>query len=88
MLEYMKLSQLAAFYLGIALTVISLATTLLALKYAKKLNSFAKAISLCLIAPFLACTSWLICCYFTFFVYLRYGCNRCKSTLQQTWSCS
>lgn len=59
MLEYMKLSQLAAFYLGIALTVISLATTLLALKYAKKLNSFAKAISLCLIVPFLACTSWL-----------------------------
>ena len=59
MLDFMKLSQIAALYLGIIFSVLSIATTLLAVKYAKRLNSFAKALSLGLIVPFIACASWL-----------------------------
>ncbi len=59
MLDFMKVSQIAALSLGIIFAVISIATTLLAIKYAKQLNSFAKAAALSLLAPFIACTSWM-----------------------------
>ena len=59
MLEYMTNSQIAALIVGIVFSVISIATTLLAIKYAKKINSFAKVVSLALVAPFIAFAGWL-----------------------------
>ena len=59
MLDFMKVSQIAALSLGIIFAVISIATTLLAIKYAKRLNSFAKASALSLLAPFISCISWM-----------------------------
>ena len=59
LLDLFKTSQFAALVLGIAFTLISVATTLLAFKFAKKIKSFTKAIFLILIAPFIACTAWL-----------------------------
>lgn len=59
MLDYMKLTQIIALFLGIGFTVISIVTTIIAFKYAKKIGSMAKALALCLITPFLACCAWL-----------------------------
>ena len=59
MLEYMTNSQIAALIVGIVFSVISVATTLLAVKYAKKINSFAKIVSMALVAPFIAFAGWL-----------------------------
>lgn len=59
MLDYMKLTQIIALFLGIGFTLISIATTIIALKCAKKIGSMAKAMALCLIAPFIACCAWL-----------------------------
>ena len=59
MFDYMSYSQIAALFLGIAFTVISIATTFLAVKYAKKLKSFIKTIFFTLTAPFIACIGWL-----------------------------
>ena len=57
--EYMTSSQIAALVLGIVFSIFAVATTFLAFKYAKKINSFVKAISLALVAPFLAMIAWL-----------------------------
>lgn len=57
--EYMTSSQIAALILGIVFSIIAVATTFLAFKYAKKFNSFVKAISMALVAPFLAMIAWL-----------------------------
>ena len=57
--SWMSTSQIAALISGIALTVISIATTLLAFKYAKKINSFIKVMAMSLVSPFLAMTAWL-----------------------------
>ena len=59
MLDYMKLTQIIALFLGIGFTVISIVTTIIAFKCAKKIGSMAKALALCLITPFLACCAWL-----------------------------
>ena len=59
MFDYMTDSQIAALIVGIVFSILCIATTLLAIKYAAKLNSFAKLISMALIAPFIAITGWL-----------------------------
>ena len=59
MFDYMSYSQIAALFLGIAFTVISIATTFLAVKYAKKFKSFIKTIFFSLTAPFVASVGWL-----------------------------
>lgn len=66
MFDYMSNSQIAALILGIVFSIIAIATTCLAFKYASKFNSFAKAISMALVAPFIAFVSWL----FLIFSYL------------------
>ena len=58
-LDLFKTSQFVALIIGAAFTIISIATTLLAFKYAKKLKSFTKAIILIIIAPFIASAAWL-----------------------------
>lgn len=57
--SWMTVSQTAALIIAIVLSVISVATTFLAFKYAKKINSFIKAVCMALILPFLAMASWL-----------------------------
>ncbi len=59
MFEYMTNSQIAALIVGIVFSIISIATTFLAIKYAKKINSFAKVASMALVAPFVAFAGWL-----------------------------
>lgn len=59
MFEYMTTSQIASLIIGIVFSVISIATTILAIKYAKKINSFAKSIALSLVAPTIAFIAWL-----------------------------
>ncbi len=59
MLDFMKTSQLAAFYLGLIFSILTIATTLLAFKYAKRLNSFAKTLALTLIVPMISVVCWL-----------------------------
>ena len=63
MFEYMTLSQTVAFYFGIVCSVLSVATTLLAVKYAKKMDSFVKTLLLSLTAPFVAIASWMFLCF-------------------------
>lgn len=58
-MEYMTQSQIAALIIGIVFSVISVATTILTIKNADKLNTFAKAISASIIAPFIAFVGWL-----------------------------
>ena len=58
-MEYMSQSQIAALIIGIVFSVISVATTILTIKNAEKLNTFAKAISASIIAPFIAFVGWL-----------------------------
>mgnify|MGYP005783801677 CR=1 FL=1 len=58
-MEYMTQSQIAALIIGIVFSVISVATTILTIKNAEKLNTFAKAISASIIAPFIAFVGWL-----------------------------
>ena len=58
-MEYMSQSQIAALIIGIVFSVISVATTILTIKNADKLNTFAKAISASIIAPFIAFVGWL-----------------------------
>ncbi len=57
--SYMTSSQIAALILGVIFSVFAVASTFLAFKYAHRLNSFLKAISMSLVAPFLAMVSWL-----------------------------
>jgi flagellar biosynthesis GTPase FlhF len=57
--NWMSTSQTAALIVGLVVTVIAVATTFLAFKYARKINSFIKVVSMALVAPFLAFTSWL-----------------------------
>ena len=57
--SWMSASQTAALIIGIVLSVLAVGTTFLAFKYANKLNSFLKAVSMSLIAPFLAMVAWL-----------------------------
>ena len=66
MFEYMTDSQIAAFIIGIVFSVISIATTCLAIKYAKKFNSMTKAISMALIIPAIAFVAWFFL-IFSFF---------------------
>ncbi len=58
MFDYMSNSQIAALILGIVLSVFSIVTTCIAVKYAKHYNSFAKSIALAVTLPFLAFISW------------------------------
>ncbi len=59
MFKYMTGSQIAALIFGIIFSIASIATTFLAMKYSKKINSPAKNLALVLGAPFVAGTSWL-----------------------------
>lgn len=57
--DYMTISQIAAFVIGLVFSVISVGTSFLSIKFAKKIESFLKAIVITLIAPFIAFTAWL-----------------------------
>ena len=58
-LSWMTTSQLVALILGICFSILSVATTFLAFKYAKSLNSFVKACAMTLVVPFFAFVSWI-----------------------------
>ena len=57
--DYMTSSQIAALIIGLVFSVIAVGTTFLSIKYAKKIDSFLKAILVTLVAPFVAFTAWL-----------------------------
>lgn len=61
MFEFMTTSQIVAFFGGILFSVLSIATSLLAVKYAK-FNSFAKTLVLSLCAPLIAVACWMFLC--------------------------
>lgn len=57
--DYMTNSQIAALIIGLVFSVIAVGTTFLSIKYAKRFDSFLKAIAITLVAPFIAFTAWL-----------------------------
>ena len=59
MFDYMTASQIASLIIGIVFSVISVATTIFAIKFAKKINSFGKSISLAIVCPTIAFIAWL-----------------------------
>ena len=56
---WMSTSQIAALIVAIIFSVCSVATSILAFKYAKKFNTFLKSVAITMVAPFLAVASWL-----------------------------
>ena len=57
--DYMTNSQIAALIIGLVFSVIAVGTTFLSIKYAKRFDSFLKAIAITLVAPFIAFAAWL-----------------------------
>ena len=57
--DYMTNSQIAALIIGLVFSVIAVGTTFLSIKYAKRFDSFLKAILVTLVAPFIAFAAWL-----------------------------
>ena len=57
--DYMTNSQIAALIIGLVFSVIAVGTSFLSIKFAKKIESFLKAIAITLVAPFIAFTAWL-----------------------------
>lgn len=57
--DYMTNSQIAALIIGLVFSVIAVGTTFLSIKYAKRFDSFLKAILVTLVAPFVAFAAWL-----------------------------
>lgn len=57
--KWMTASQIAVLVIALVFSIFSVATSIIAYKYANKLNSFIKIISMVVVAPFIAITSWL-----------------------------
>lgn len=59
MFKYMSGSQIASLIVGIVFSILAIGSVILVSKYAKKINSFGKALALALVCPFVAYISWM-----------------------------